>query len=70
VFFGAPRTTQSLMATDAPIADPSGRHPPRLALPRWWARAMPPLWQYFSRLLEPDESISAPKRENRGPLSG
>jgi hypothetical protein len=31
---------------------------------------MPPLWQYFSRLLEPDESISAPKRENRGPLSG
>jgi len=29
----------------------------------WWARAMPPLWQYFTRLRKkkPDESIAAPK---------
>jgi hypothetical protein len=28
---------------------------------RWWRRAMPPLWQYFSRLPEADERIFAPK---------
>jgi hypothetical protein len=28
----------------------------------WWAKARPPLWQYFSPLLkEADESIAAPK---------
>ena len=31
---------------------PSGRHPAGAALPNLsWAKAMPPLWQYFSRLL-------------------
>jgi hypothetical protein len=29
------------------------------------AKAMPPLWQYFSRLLKPVERILAPKE--RGP---
>jgi hypothetical protein len=45
-----------------PIADPSGRHPPRLAPPCWRARAMPSLWQYFSRLLKSSEG--APSRRS------
>jgi hypothetical protein len=33
-----------------PIADPSAGTPSWLVPPWWWARAMPPFWQYFSRL--------------------
>jgi hypothetical protein len=32
--------------------------------------AMPPLWQYFSRLLRQTSPSLPPKGENRGPLSG
>jgi hypothetical protein len=35
-----------------PIADPSGGNPSAARPPCWWAKAMPPLWQYFSRLLK------------------
>jgi hypothetical protein len=36
--------------------------------PPWWARAMPPLWQYFSRLQKKaDESIAAPKSADADP---
>jgi len=24
--------------------------PGRMTFPEWWAKVMPPLWQYFSRL--------------------
>ena len=27
----------------------------------WWAKALPPLWQYFLPLQKADESIAAPK---------
>jgi hypothetical protein len=45
------------------IADPPGRRPAGAARPTLsWAKAMPPLWQYFLRLRkEADESIAAPK---------
>jgi hypothetical protein len=48
-----------------PIADPSDRHPSAASV-GGGAKAMPPLWQYFLRLLrKADESIAAPK--GRGP---
>jgi hypothetical protein len=45
VFLGA--TMGAMMA----VADPSGRHPSAARPPCWFAKAMPALGQYFSRLL-------------------
>jgi hypothetical protein len=42
-----------------PIVDPSGRHPSAAS---WWARAMAPLWQYFSRLRRRQTSSLLPQR--------
>jgi hypothetical protein len=45
-----------------PIMDPCAT-----TSPQWWARAMPPLWRYFSRLQKPDAAIAAPKDTNHAP---
>jgi hypothetical protein len=44
-----------------PIADPLGGHPSAARPPCWWAKAMPPLWQYFSRLLSQTSPLLPPK---------
>jgi hypothetical protein len=37
---------------------------------RWWARAMPPLWQYSCARARQTSPLLPPKGENRGPRSG
>ena len=36
-----------------------------LASPWWWAKATPPLWQYFSRLFEKAELVVTVAKEAR-----
>jgi hypothetical protein len=44
--------------------------PGRMTFPEWWAKVMPPLWQYFSRLRAKRQTSPSlpPKGANRGPL--
>jgi hypothetical protein len=46
--------------------DADGR-PGRMTFPEWWAKVMPPLWQYFSRLLRQTSPLLPPKGANHGP---
>jgi hypothetical protein len=49
------------------IADPFGRHRTAASPPWWWAKAVHPLGQYYSRLLRQTSPSLPPKGENRGP---
>ena len=45
-----------------PVVDPLAGIASAASTPWWWAKAMPPLWQYFLLTRkQADESIAAPK---------